>query len=219
MTESARKRPRVDSPEDSGNQPGCSTPILTSESSQFWLSDGNVIIQAESTQFRVHKSVLSMHSTVFCDMFMIPQPHGQLEVEGCPIVHLSDTAGDVDCLLRAFYGRSVSVSTSLFVNRMIFFDITSYDSKKPQEFAFLAALLRLGKKYDCVMLFADALDRLQTSFSSNLSIFDSRRSSRTIIFYIGLYFDIMNLAQELGIQSILPALLYLALQTYELVSR
>lgn len=115
MTRSARKRQHVETTdtvtdsEDPGIQIASSTP---SPSSEFWLSDGNVILQAESTQFRVHKSVLSMHSTVFRDMFTVPQPDEQPKVEGCPIVHLSDAARDVDCLLGAFYARPVSVSYS-----------------------------------------------------------------------------------------------------------
>lgn len=69
----------------------------------MWFTDGNVILEAEETQFRVHRGVLAMHSTVFKDMFEMPQPSEGLTEEGCPVVHLSDTAADVEHLLNAVY--------------------------------------------------------------------------------------------------------------------
>jgi BTB/POZ domain len=39
-----------------------------------WYDDGNIILQADTMQFRVHKSILSQHSTVLRDMFKAPQP-------------------------------------------------------------------------------------------------------------------------------------------------
>lgn len=41
------------------------------KSATFWLDDGNVVLQTSTTQFRVHKSVLKMHSTFFEDMFTL----------------------------------------------------------------------------------------------------------------------------------------------------
>src|ERR1700755_1150246 len=37
----------------------------------LWFFDGSVILQAESTLFRVHKSQLSRRSIVFSDMFAL----------------------------------------------------------------------------------------------------------------------------------------------------
>lgn len=39
--------------------------------STFFLEDGNIILLAGSTLFRIHKSVLSMHSQIFRDMFNV----------------------------------------------------------------------------------------------------------------------------------------------------
>lgn len=73
---------------------------------EFWLDDGNVILQAENMQFKVHKSILSMNSTVFSDMFCTPQPvSGEQLIEWCPVVHLSDTSVDVTILLEAICRR------------------------------------------------------------------------------------------------------------------
>ena len=73
--------------------------------SKIWFDDGSVVIQAELTQFRVHRSMLSRHSSVFRDMFSVPQPPGDQEsaVEGCSIVHLSDSPQDWENLLTLMY--------------------------------------------------------------------------------------------------------------------
>ena len=77
----------------------------------LWFCDGSVILQAESTLFRVHKSQLSRRSIVFSDMFALAQPpvittHATLAdetYEGCPVVKLYDSAEDVANLLLALY--------------------------------------------------------------------------------------------------------------------
>lgn len=81
--------------------------VVVKQSPTLWLEDGNIILHAENTQFRVHRSVLSIHSTVFQDMFGIPQPQGEPTIDGCPVVHLSDSAQDVKLLLDALYKRRV----------------------------------------------------------------------------------------------------------------
>ena len=70
-----------------------------------WLDDGNIILQAESTQFRVLRSILSASSSVFRDMFTVPQPANENLVDGCPVVHVSDTAQDLHHVLKALFDR------------------------------------------------------------------------------------------------------------------
>lgn len=74
------------------------TPALT-----WWFDDGNVVLIADDTLFRVHRGVLSHHSVVFRDMFMIPQPEEFEQMEGCPVVHLSDSPRELGVLLGALY--------------------------------------------------------------------------------------------------------------------
>ncbi|KAJ7861641.1 hypothetical protein B0H13DRAFT_1638998, partial [Mycena leptocephala] len=74
----------------------------------IWYSDGSVISQAETTQFRVHASILSAGSTVFKDMFEVARApaNGDSQVEGCPLVQMyDDTAQDVHLMLVALYDR------------------------------------------------------------------------------------------------------------------
>lgn len=80
-------------------------PTAIKRSSSIWLEDGNIVLQAENTQFRVHRGTLSMHSPIFADMFSITQSTflGTDMVDGCPIVHMSDSAEDLHYVLEALY--------------------------------------------------------------------------------------------------------------------
>ena len=81
-------------------------PSCLTRSTDCWFDDGNVVLQVESTLFRVHRSILSMHSEVFRGMFSVPQPvavDGEL-VDNCPVVQFPDRAVDWTHVLKAFYG-------------------------------------------------------------------------------------------------------------------
>lgn len=80
-------------------------PIKHSE--DIWFEDGNVVLQVDRTQFRVHRSILSRHSSVFADMFALPQPNDTSDwVEGCPVVIMSgDEAEDWEMVLSTFIYR------------------------------------------------------------------------------------------------------------------
>ncbi|KAK6981071.1 hypothetical protein R3P38DRAFT_3334053 [Favolaschia claudopus] len=76
------------------------TPITRSE---IWVPYGDMVLQAESTQFRVNRDVLARQSPVFSDMFSLPQPSDEPTIEGCPVVHLFDSAKDWELLLEILY--------------------------------------------------------------------------------------------------------------------
>jgi hypothetical protein len=88
------KRRRKDSPEDDAKHPICSQP---------WFEDGNVILEAEATQFRVYRGILAANSTIFKDMFEFAQPEGDGNVGGCPVVQLSDSAEDLQHVLEVLH--------------------------------------------------------------------------------------------------------------------
>ncbi len=81
----------------------------------LWFLDGNVVLATDSLLFRVHKSFLSLHSSVFKDMFDLPfvapgdvedQNTAEVAYEGLPLVALAGDKGeDVAHLLRAAYER------------------------------------------------------------------------------------------------------------------
>jgi hypothetical protein len=80
--------------------------IIPNRAADLWFEDGNVVLETESTQFRVHRSILSTHSVIFRDMFAAPQPAAfEEELEGCQVVLLPDSAEDWTHVLKALYDR------------------------------------------------------------------------------------------------------------------
>ncbi|KAI0055897.1 hypothetical protein BV25DRAFT_1903503 [Artomyces pyxidatus] len=83
------------------------------KSGDLWLDEGNIIIRTTSTEppptqtlYKVHKSTLALHSSVFSSLFDGPQI--ALEVgsecyEGVPNMDLTDPDVDVECFLKALY--------------------------------------------------------------------------------------------------------------------
>jgi len=73
------------------------SPSLTVQSADiiFHSSDG--------VYFHVHKSILSMSSPFFHDMFSLPQPPDSEHVEGLPVLHLSEDAEVLNNLISLLY--------------------------------------------------------------------------------------------------------------------
>ena len=91
----------------------------TRRDQDLWFEDGSVVLIAQTTTFRVHRSVLSRHSDTFTGLFSIPQPANPESVElidGCPVVRVADSAHDFQHLLRALYDGVKSVLWFLIPN-------------------------------------------------------------------------------------------------------
>ena len=78
----------------------------------MWFPDGNVVLATDKYLFKVFKGVLSMHSSVFKDMFELVESSDrqadgdsvQEMYDGVPLVTLvGDEGEDVAHLLRALY--------------------------------------------------------------------------------------------------------------------
>ncbi|KZW01204.1 hypothetical protein EXIGLDRAFT_666494 [Exidia glandulosa HHB12029] len=127
----------------------------------LWLSDGSVVLVAEDTLFKVHKSQLSRHSVVFRDMFGMPQSTdgGELRresLDGCDVVRLHDSAQDIESLLRALY------------------DGPSFGDNSETDFAVVSGVLRLSNKYLIEPLRTRAIAHLSAAWPSTLSTWDAR---------------------------------------------
>ena len=77
------------------------------ESRDLWFEDGNIVLQAEKTIFKVYRGILTKESTVFRDMFSIPQPKASVSAtesyEGCQLVKMHDSAVDLDIFLNSLF--------------------------------------------------------------------------------------------------------------------
>ncbi|KAF7984434.1 hypothetical protein HWV62_14506 [Athelia sp. TMB] len=161
--------------------------------SDIWFEDGNVVLQAERTQFRVYRGMLARNSSVFRDMFSIPQPAPSEEsADGCAVVCLPDAAQDVEIVLRALTEPGyLTARGSMPIERV-------------------AALLRLGQKYDFEALRTEALHRIYYEIPTTLEDFASRKRCSQIDTEVGYTFwpNLLKLAREHNLQSVLPLALY-----------
>ncbi|KAF7964590.1 hypothetical protein HWV62_5375 [Athelia sp. TMB] len=167
-------------------------PVVRSE---IWFEDGNVILQAENTQFKVHRGMLARNSSIFNDMFSVPQPPMPEEesVEGCVVIHLPDSAHDLEIVLRALIERGFA------------------PSREPVSIKIVAAFLRLGRKYDFETLRTDALHRIFYEVPATLEDNDACMHNFQIEGHTDdgwFWINIVNLAREQSIQSVLPLALY-----------
>ncbi|KZP04454.1 hypothetical protein FIBSPDRAFT_843993 [Athelia psychrophila] len=185
----AAKRKRDEEPETAAK------PLVRSE---IWFHDGNIVLQADRTQFKIYQGLLSANSTVFADMFLVPQPPpsgGEL-VEGCAVVHLSDSAVDVTYVLEALCKRS-----HVTIN-------------EPVSISIVAAFIRLGQKYQIDAVLSEALKRLYHEFSVELEDFDIASDWTMISDGDGTLIDVANLARAQNLLSVLPVALHYCSGTY-----
>ncbi|KAJ7432196.1 hypothetical protein B0H11DRAFT_820730 [Mycena galericulata] len=173
-------------------------PSTSQMRSEIWMPYGDIILEVESTQFRVNRDVLAKHSTVFRHLFAVPQPANEATLEGCPVVQLSgDSAQDWALLLEVLYDpfeHSVNSSTP--------------------KFPLLAAMLRLGRKYEIAQAEEDALARIRYEFPADYAAFNALDADMTRIkYHKGIYCDLLNLAYECGVYSSVPLLAFCCLRT------
>lgn len=177
---SAAKRKRVD--EGPGD-------VAIEARSKIWFTDGNIILEAEGTQFRVHRGVLANQSSVFGNMFDVPAPPDEPTVDGCPVVQISDSARDVEHLLNVLYN---------WVNY----------SANPLPVPILRAMLRLGHKYDFGQFRKEAISRLEYEFASDMKTFLERQDEYVEIEVTedSQVLDLLTLARESKLHAVLPSL-------------
>ncbi|KAJ7079561.1 hypothetical protein B0H15DRAFT_787917 [Mycena belliarum] len=174
--------------------------------SKLWHDDGSVVLQAEGTQFRIHWSVLSLHSSFFRDMRSLPQPPDQPSLEGCPIIELPDSSTDVKHLLEVLYDPSVP-----------------HRPFRSLPLPFIASMVRMGRKYEFKNLLAAAVECLTYENPTTLDAYDkSNLKIGNIVAYTttqikmkkSLVFDTAVLARENDLLTILPCAYFRLIDFY-----
>ncbi|KAF6759163.1 hypothetical protein DFP72DRAFT_1005145 [Ephemerocybe angulata] len=169
------------------------------QSMEVWFSDGNIVLQAQNVQFKVHKSVLAKHSSVFADLFEMPHTNDEQSVDGCPVVELHDSAEDIKHVVLTIYGDKAYVNVEGALSMAV-----------------VAAMIRMGQKYDIEHVKEAGLSRLKRVFPQQLADWDRNFDEgdglylHTIICgpdegMLDLAIKAIELAHECGIKSILPA--------------
>ncbi|KAJ6495804.1 hypothetical protein C8R47DRAFT_1116453 [Mycena vitilis] len=172
-----------------------SSPVKRSE--EIWHSDGSIVLQAENTQFRVHLTVLAMHSVYFREQGK-SQPVDQPSTDGCPIIQLEDASStDVEYLLKAIYDPTFLAQPAIPLSAV-------------------AALIRLGRKYEFRTLLDLAVDRLTFENPTTLDGYDTlvppdaKYRPTRIVNYDGVLYDVLTVARENNIMTALPCACYRA---------
>ncbi|KAJ7634513.1 hypothetical protein FB45DRAFT_1056539 [Roridomyces roridus] len=173
-------------------------PAATPFGDEIWMPYGDIVLQVESTQFRVNRDILARHSGVFSGLFLMPRPSKDSKdtVEGCAAVHLpGDASVDWAELLEFLYDP--------FAHK-----------EKLMPFGRLAAMLRLGKKYEFLAVEADAASRLRYEFPADFTAFNALDADMTKIAYRrGIYCDLLGLAYECRVYDCVPLLAFCCLRT------
>ncbi|PIL26519.1 hypothetical protein GSI_12277 [Ganoderma sinense ZZ0214-1] len=98
MTQEDRPSKRSRTAADADADAHVETPLKHHE--EFWLDDGNIVLVARQVGFRVYRGLLVTQSTVFADMCASSSPTADETIDGCPVVHVSDSPEDLAHLLR-----------------------------------------------------------------------------------------------------------------------
>ncbi|KAK7693847.1 hypothetical protein QCA50_003419 [Cerrena zonata] len=162
-----------------------------SRSDSVWVEDGNFIIIVQSTAFRFYAGLLSMHSSIFKDMFSLPQPKHTEMFDGYPFIKLQDSVQDFSYFLQVILGTTAldSVTTPIPT---------------------IAGVLRISTKYEATTIRQRCIEVLLLSYPSDLDKWlhcttsDAFGSSEDTHLR---HFHIANLARETGALRILPAAL------------
>jgi len=159
---------------------------------EVWYDDGNLIIQAGHSLFRVYKGLLASRSAMLAEILSQPlgEERGQDLIEGQPVVEFHDSPDDMCYFLRAI------------------FESGYFEVDRETTFPILAGILRLSTKYDIGYLRRRATIHLATAYPLSLQAWDRRELKRTIPPIPYIPFAVLELARAVNIPVILPAAIY-----------
>ncbi|KAJ6592215.1 hypothetical protein DFH09DRAFT_1025124 [Mycena vulgaris] len=127
----------------------------------LWFSTDFVILQAGTHIFQVPAATSKAQSSVFSDMFLIPQPPSAdtESMDEYPVVKLHDDAYELEVFLKVIFDsrklcNSLGTVTSLFAD--------------------IIGILRLSHKYDVPYLRRCTLQHLSIVYPTSLFDYDAR---------------------------------------------
>ena len=57
---------------------------------ELWFDDGNVVLVAGNTWFKLYRGILARYSSVFRDLFQVADASAGDTIQNCPVVHVTD---------------------------------------------------------------------------------------------------------------------------------
>jgi len=132
----------------------------------FYFEDGNVEVQCGHTLFRVHTSVLSLHSPVLRRMFTQTILAAAETPNGCPRISSSDTAKDFATLFKIIYLPGFRRSTHILLNCPT--DRLSVhrfpERNRVPDFSTFSSLLRVTTKYEMPAVRSQVLEVVRDAY-------------------------------------------------------
>ncbi|KAF8184225.1 hypothetical protein BJ912DRAFT_975426 [Pholiota molesta] len=153
---------------------------------KLWFEDGSLVIQASSTRYRIHRTIVCQHSAIFRDMMALPQPGRVLDNEN------TFDGYDLSALLEALYNLDYFQELELAIG------------SGNEDFALrsVSGVLRLSIKYEFWILRKKAIQVLEMLNPTTLDEFQSHHEQMD-----GL-FSIIALSKSCGLSQFLPSALY-----------
>ncbi|KAI0700389.1 hypothetical protein C8T65DRAFT_285354 [Cerioporus squamosus] len=156
---------------------------------EFWFEDGNVVLVARNTGFRIYRGLLAAQSSVFADMFAASSPDDTESYDGCPMVQLTDTPEDVRDLLRVLLPKS----------RRVY-----HEELHDHPFEEALAIIRLAHKYHIDDILQQALRCVLASYPATFGEYVSLKTEPRWEHAI----SVVSIARLTDMQSMLPLALY-----------
>ncbi|GJE90384.1 hypothetical protein PsYK624_065150 [Phanerochaete sordida] len=167
--------------------------------SEMFFDDGNIMLVAEKTSYKVHRSVLSRKSALFKDLLSLPQPDSEEKLDGLPMVRLLDAAEDITMLLDAIYNGAKY----------------RYRDDETPGWAVVRRLLDLGTKYQVEELREEAVHQLNARYPRKIADWDytcrtDSDTAATVVVSYPIEEDVViaNAARTMGLPDIHLAALY-----------
>ncbi|KAF8148283.1 hypothetical protein B0H34DRAFT_668990 [Crassisporium funariophilum] len=161
---------------------------------ELWFDDGNIVFQAENRQFRLHKSIIALRSSVFKEILSV-QSIGKEEdlVDDCVVIQLSDGA-----ILAEFFFTAIYYPSSFEPNPGF------YSS------ALAMFIGYMSNKYKVRDLRSRALSHLDLGFPSTLEAYDGPNEfGKLNMNAIGLSLLAWELCMLMDTPWLLPTAIYL----------
>ncbi|TCD61853.1 hypothetical protein EIP91_007822 [Steccherinum ochraceum] len=133
-----------------------------------WLNNGNVMLVAENTAFKVYRGILCQHSKTFEKLLSSPPAEDVKPIDGCTVYCLDDSAQDLQRVLSALFSKTAS---------------SYFSDSKILSFIELSSMLRPGHKYQIENIRDEAIRRLENCLADTLDDYISydTLSNRTLV--------------------------------------
>ncbi|KAI0676520.1 hypothetical protein C8Q78DRAFT_27991 [Trametes maxima] len=162
---------------------------------EFWFSDGSIVLIAGNVAFKIYKELLASQSDVVADMIGVAtDPQAVDLLDGSPVVCLSDSPEDLRHLLRILVPRT---------RRLI------YTPPDGSAFSFdqLSSLVRLGHKYGIEDVEKQALSYLKLYYTTKFECWEAGHTPCDLT-DARQSIGAVNLARLTGNIDMLPVALY-----------